>query len=78
MRVRCEKRDDTLVSVLQVFEEMGLHVLQARVSCCDDKSFSMEALITTVAQNHNNQAELSARDVEEAITKAIEKAIINV
>ncbi|KAL5576966.1 hypothetical protein UlMin_018665 [Ulmus minor] len=65
IKVRCEKQGDRLVSVLQAFEEMGLQVLQARVSC--DKCFAMEA--TAVSQNEA----LDVRDVTQAITKAIQK-----
>lgn len=70
VRVRCEKGEDTLVSVLETFEEMGLQVLQARVSCTNG-SFSMEA--TTVFSDDQNQAQLDVREVTQAITNAIEK-----
>ncbi|PON95855.1 Nucleic acid-binding, OB-fold containing protein [Trema orientale] len=71
VRVRCEKGEDTLVSVLETFEEMALQVLQARVSCTND-SFSLEATTAFVSEDPN-QAQLDVRDVTRAITNAIEK-----
>ncbi|EXB84037.1 hypothetical protein L484_005801 [Morus notabilis] len=71
VRVRCEKGEDTLVSVLEAFEEMNLSVLQASVSC-EDIWFSMEA--TVVAQthdHHDDQASLNVKSITQAITKAI-------
>ena len=70
VRVRCEKGEHTLVSVLEAFEEMGLQVLQAKVSCTNN-SFSMEA--TAVVSDDQNQAQLYVRDITQAITNAIEK-----
>lgn len=64
--VTCEKEGDTLVSVLEAFEEMGLHIVEARVSCND--LFAMEA--TAVPQN---QARMDVTDVTQAIIKATEK-----
>ncbi|KAH7545008.1 hypothetical protein FEM48_Zijuj01G0047700 [Ziziphus jujuba var. spinosa] len=64
--VTCEKEGDTLVSVLEAFEEMGLHIVEARVSCND--LFAMEA--TAVPQN---QVAMDVRDVTQAIIKATEK-----
>lgn len=67
VKVKCERREDGLVSILEVLENMGLDVLQARVSC--DHVFSMEAFV--VAQD---QA-LEATDVAQAILRAIEKQV---
>lgn len=66
IRVTCEKEGDTLVSVLEAFEEMGLEVVKARVSCTN--LFTMEAT-AVAAQNQD----LDVRDVTQAILKATEK-----
>ncbi|XP_030547239.1 uncharacterized protein LOC115752941 [Rhodamnia argentea] len=67
LKVNCERREDGLVSILEALDEMGLDVLQARVSC--DRVFSMEAFV--VAQD---QA-LEASDVAQAILRAMEKQV---
>ncbi|KAL3741682.1 hypothetical protein ACJRO7_017191 [Eucalyptus globulus] len=67
VKVECERREDGLVSILEVLEEMGLDVLQATVSC--DHFFSMEALVVAPDQA------LEASDVAQAILKAIEKQV---
>ncbi|KAK9153077.1 hypothetical protein Sjap_000557 [Stephania japonica] len=68
VRVTSEKGKDILVSVLEVFEEMGLNVVHARVSCTH--SFCMEAIIET------DQVEtLEVKEVTQAISKALEKKI---
>ncbi|PQQ21822.1 uncharacterized protein Pyn_19860 [Prunus yedoensis var. nudiflora] len=67
VRVKCENAGDTLVSVLEAFEEMGLTVLQARIS--SNNYFSMEAI--AVAENQN-QDQLDVRDITQAITRATE------
>lgn len=64
IRITCEKGGDTLVSVLQVFEEMGLDIVQARVSC-NCNLFTMEAT-AIAAQNQD----LDVRDVTQAILNA--------
>ncbi|KAJ7947165.1 Transcription factor bHLH35-like protein [Quillaja saponaria] len=63
VRVNCEKRGDTLVTILEAFEEMGLHVLQARVSC--NNVFALEAI--AVAEDKT----LDVKIVTEALLKAI-------
>ncbi|CAB4276278.1 unnamed protein product [Prunus armeniaca] len=67
VRVKCENAGDTLVSVLEAFEEMGLTVLQARIS--SNNYFSMEAIAVTENQN---QDQLDVRDITQAITRATE------
>ncbi|KAH0985085.1 hypothetical protein GBA52_012262 [Prunus armeniaca] len=67
VRVKCENAGDTLVSVLEAFEEMGLTVLQARIS--SSNYFSMEAIAVTENQN---QDQLDVRDITQAITRATE------
>lgn len=66
VRVSCKKGQNILVSVLEAFEEMGLNVLQAKVSC--NYGFGMEAIVEA-----EDQA-LNVRAVTEAVLKAIEKA----
>lgn len=68
VRVKCEKAKDTLVSVLEVFEEMGLNVVQARVSC--NNNFSMEA-IAAVADGESKD-QMDVRVVTQAILRATE------
>ncbi|BFG27966.1 hypothetical protein CerSpe_142400 [Prunus speciosa] len=67
VRVKCENAGDTLVSVLEAFEEMGLTVLQARIS--SNNYFSMEAIAVAEKQN---QDQLDVRDITQAITRATE------
>ncbi|XP_054801296.1 uncharacterized protein LOC129305294 [Prosopis cineraria] len=64
-KVTCEKGGDKLVAILEAFEEKGLNVEQARVSC--DDGFSMEALVVA-----EDQA-LDTRNVVEALLRAIGK-----
>ncbi|KAL0740107.1 hypothetical protein Bca4012_081620 [Brassica carinata] len=54
-----------LVSVLEAFEDMGLDVLEARVSCTD--SFSLHAM---GVQNEDEEI-MDAEAVEQAVTDAI-------
>ncbi|CAK7350382.1 unnamed protein product [Dovyalis caffra] len=66
VRVICEKGGDKLVSILEVFEEMSLIVLHARVSC--NLYFSMEAIVVAEEQHA-----LHAKSITQAISNAIEK-----
>ncbi|KAB2601335.1 hypothetical protein D8674_002340 [Pyrus ussuriensis x Pyrus communis] len=68
VRVKCEKAKDTLVSVLEAFEEMGLNVVQGRVSC--NNYFSMEA-IAAVADGESKD-QMDVRVVTQAILRATE------
>ena len=63
MRVRCKKRQNLLVSILETFEEIGLHVVQARVSC--NCLLTIEAIVKAQDQG------ICERDIEEAVHKAI-------
>ncbi|XP_052735256.1 uncharacterized protein LOC108342608 isoform X2 [Vigna angularis] len=56
-----------LVFILEAFEELGLDVVQARVSCAD--SFSLEALGN---KNNEDSRALDAQLVEEVVSKAIQ------
>ncbi|XP_021295146.1 uncharacterized protein LOC110424782 [Herrania umbratica] len=66
VKVTCNKGGDKLVSILEAFDELGLNVLQARVSC--NHFFSMEAI--AVAQD---QQTTDIKDITQAVLKAIEK-----
>ncbi|KAL8102779.1 transcription factor bHLH61-like [Apium graveolens] len=55
-----------LVSILEVFDELGLHVVEARVSCED--SFRLEAL---GGENHENGEIVDAQAVKKAVSDAI-------
>ncbi|XP_059637257.1 uncharacterized protein LOC132279323 [Cornus florida] len=65
VKVTSKKGEDVLVSILEAFDEMGLNVLQARVSC--NYFFGMEAIVGPQHQG------IDARDVTQALVKAIEK-----
>lgn len=67
VRITCEKGGDKLVAILEAFEEMGINVEQAKVSCNDD--FSLEAIVVA-----EDQA-VDARNVAESLQKAIGKQV---
>ncbi|KAK4286232.1 hypothetical protein QN277_002818 [Acacia crassicarpa] len=67
MKVTCEKGGDKLVAILEAFEEKGLNVEQARVSC--NEGFSMEAIVVA-----EDQA-MDTRKVAETLLRAIGKQI---
>lgn len=73
VRVKCAKGEDTLVSVLEAFENIGLQVLQARVSCTNG-IFYMEATTFTDANaiSDRNRTQLDVRNVTRAISNALE------
>ncbi|XP_042492025.1 uncharacterized protein LOC122071706 [Macadamia integrifolia] len=54
-----------LVSILEAFEELGLTVLEARVSCTDN--FRLEA----VGGENDGQVSIDARVVKQAVLQAI-------
>ncbi|TYH67238.1 hypothetical protein ES332_D06G175200v1 [Gossypium tomentosum] len=66
VKVRCNRGGDKLVSIVEAFEELGLNVVRARVSC--NHFFAMEAIV--VAQD---QQTTKTKDVTQAILKAIDK-----
>ncbi|GLT54858.1 hypothetical protein SLA2020_280210 [Shorea laevis] len=66
VRVNCEKGTDRLVTILEAFDEMGLNVQQARVSCSN--VFALEA-IAAAAQDHA----LDVKEVTKALLRTIEK-----
>ncbi|XP_019254063.1 PREDICTED: transcription factor SCREAM2 [Nicotiana attenuata] len=55
-----------LVSILEVVEELGLNVLEARVSCTD--TFRLEAFS---GENEENEETINAQVVTEAVFEAI-------
>ncbi|KAK8495099.1 hypothetical protein V6N13_038730 [Hibiscus sabdariffa] len=57
-----------LVSILETFEELGLDVLDARVSCEDN--FQLEAI---GGENQSNTEEMDAQMVKQAVMQAISK-----
>ncbi|GFZ07129.1 uncharacterized protein LOC130755179 [Actinidia eriantha] len=63
VRVRCKKGQNLLVSILDTFEEMGLNVLQAKVSCTC--LLSIEAIVEAQDQG------ICVRDIEDAVHKAM-------
>ncbi|KAJ4971505.1 hypothetical protein NE237_004604 [Protea cynaroides] len=54
-----------LVSILEAFEELGLNVLDARVSCTDN--FCLEA----IGEENEGQASIDAQVVKQAVLHAI-------
>ncbi|KAL3531614.1 hypothetical protein ACH5RR_005135 [Cinchona calisaya] len=54
-----------LVSILEAFEELGLEVLDARVSCSDN--FRLEA----VSENEGQEDSIDAQMVKQAVLEAI-------
>lgn len=64
-KVTCGEGGDKLVAILEAFEEKGINVEQARVSC--NEGFSMEAIV--VAEDHG----VDTRNVAETLLRAIGK-----
>ncbi|KAI8000872.1 hypothetical protein LOK49_LG09G00951 [Camellia lanceoleosa] len=65
VRVTCKKGQDVLVSILEAFEEMGLNVLQASVSC--NYFLDIEAIVKAQDQG------IDVREITQAVHKAIGK-----
>lgn len=68
VKVICDKGRDNLVPILEVFEEMGLLVLHAKVSC--NVYFHMETIV--VAEEEDD---LDVKNVTQAVLKAIVKHV---
>ncbi|GAV57607.1 hypothetical protein CFOL_v3_01144 [Cephalotus follicularis] len=68
VKVRCTKEGDMLVSILEAFEDMGLDVLQANVSC--NSFFAMEAIVAA-----NDKKCRDVRDISQSIIEAIERQV---
>ncbi|KAL5772171.1 hypothetical protein ACOSQ2_012095 [Xanthoceras sorbifolium] len=67
VRVTCKKgAESKLVSILEVFDEMGLNVVRASVS--SNYVFEMEAIVAA-----QNPEAVDVREVTQVISKAIEK-----
>ncbi|XP_062203366.1 transcription factor SCREAM2-like [Phragmites australis] len=65
-------RPGLLVSVLEAFEELGLDVLDADVSCADDTAFRLQALGSGQGQQGESVDEQMVR---QAVLQAISKCI---
>ncbi|XP_077226961.1 uncharacterized protein LOC143860276 [Tasmannia lanceolata] len=70
VQVTCKKGRELLVSILEVFEEVGLEVLQAKVSCNHNNSFFMEAIV-----QEQKREGLDVSVVKEAVLKALESKV---
>ncbi|XP_010534640.1 PREDICTED: uncharacterized protein LOC104810137 isoform X2 [Tarenaya hassleriana] len=57
-----------LVSVLEAFEDLGLNVLEARVSCTD--TFSLQA----IGEENDDQDHMDAEGVKRVVTAAIKNS----
>lgn len=68
IKVIHQKGGHNLVPILEVFEEMGLIVLHARVSC--NFFFSMEVIV--VAEEEHD---LDVKNVSEAVLQAMERHV---
>ncbi|XP_058095529.1 uncharacterized protein LOC131240970 [Magnolia sinica] len=71
VRVLCSKGRDLLVRILEAFDQMGLNVLQARVSC-NNSSFCMEAI---GEEEEVERERLDVRVVKQALLKALESKV---
>ncbi|TKV99062.1 hypothetical protein SEVIR_8G015100v4 [Setaria viridis] len=65
-------RPGLLVSVLEAFEELGLDVLDADVSCADDTAFRLQALGSGQSQQGKSVDEQMVR---QAVLQAISKCM---
>ncbi|TVU51575.1 hypothetical protein EJB05_03011 [Eragrostis curvula] len=63
-------RPGLLVSVLEAFEELGLDVLDADVSCADDSAFRLQALGSS-GQGETVDEQMVRQAVWQAISKCI-------
>ncbi|CAL0317759.1 unnamed protein product [Lupinus luteus] len=57
-----------LVFILEAFEELGLEVVEARVSCVDN--FCLEAL--GIKENNQDMSHMDAQVVEQVVSQAIQ------
>ncbi|KAH9621516.1 hypothetical protein KSS87_002323, partial [Heliosperma pusillum] len=69
--------DNYLEHILQAFEEKGIHVVHARISC--NAHFVMESIveINNASNNNNYGQEIDEGVLSEAILKAIERCNTN-
>lgn len=67
VNVKSEKGKDNLVHILETFEEMGINVVNARVSSVTH--FAMEAIVEV-------SEAIESSVLSEAVHKAIEKSIV--
>ncbi|XP_052135607.1 basic helix-loop-helix protein 004-like [Oryza glaberrima] len=74
INVSMEKsQPELLTSVLEAFEELGLDVLDADVSCADDTAFRLEALGSS--QSEAAETSVDEQMVRHAVLQAIKKCI---
>ncbi|CAL9216645.1 unnamed protein product [Arabidopsis halleri] len=69
VKIKSPKGENNLVNILEAFEEMGLSVAQARVSCLD--SFAMEAIVSPQSKDKL----CSVDDLTQTLLKAVVKSI---
>ncbi|XP_047326229.1 uncharacterized protein LOC124929892 [Impatiens glandulifera] len=65
-------KHNIMVSILEGFEEIGVNVIQAKVSCTNNNFFHMEAIVK--AQS-SLQVVLHVKDITQAIHSAITKTM---
>ncbi|XP_050224446.1 uncharacterized protein LOC126674111 [Mercurialis annua] len=70
VKVICEKGGDKLVPILEVFEKMGLIVLNARVTSCN-LYFGLEAIVVA----EEEQCGLDVDNVTQQIVEAIDRHV---
>ncbi|CAN6373836.1 unnamed protein product [Urochloa humidicola] len=71
-------RPGLLVSVLEAFEELGLDVLDADVSCADDTAFRLQALGGSgQGQQQGGSSSVDEQMVRRAVLQAISKCMSN-
>ncbi|EFH67059.1 predicted protein [Arabidopsis lyrata subsp. lyrata] len=68
VKIKSPKGENNIVNILEAFEEMGLSVAQARVSCLD--SFAMEA----IASPQWKDKLCSVDDFTQTLLKAVVKS----
>uniref|UniRef100_A0A0E0MBN1 Plant bHLH transcription factor ACT-like domain-containing protein n=1 Tax=Oryza punctata TaxID=4537 RepID=A0A0E0MBN1_ORYPU len=74
INVSMEKsQPELLTSVLEAFEELGLDVLDADVSCADDTAFRLEALGSS--QREDAETSVDEKMVRQAVLQAIKKCM---
>ncbi|PVH33465.1 hypothetical protein PAHAL_8G006200 [Panicum hallii] len=69
-------RPGLLVSVLEAFEDLGLDVLDADVSCADDTAFRLQALGSGQGQQQGGgSGSVDEQKVRQAVLQAISKCM---
>ncbi|WVZ54871.1 hypothetical protein U9M48_005615 [Paspalum notatum var. saurae] len=68
-------RPGLLVTVLEAFEDLGLDVLDADVSCADATAFRLQALGSSGLQGQRGDESVDEQMVRQAVLKAIAKCM---